>query len=303
MNKRATELLNNLKRIDFSNLNETFNSDVVLYEEDSKLEYEDNDKVYANNCSHRISLKDLLRVIKIIDPLSVTYESTNILTPRLYAENSSQIPQHISIQCLMFNRPDCDDLKKIKDIIQHSAYGKTDYDKMWIGLNKEFDEITTKNVLYILNRRVGGWDGSINRPVIELLCTGGHLPTVWDEKNKCFRTLEFLELLTKECNEELGIDIGQEQFKLLGGFHNKVSNELVVLYCIFVSSKQLFDIIDNSKNNIGENIDGIYLGEFDDVIELYNFNASVFAGGEKARNSNFPTNKKLMKRIKNILSH
>ena len=152
-----------------------------------------------------------------------------------------------------------------------------------------------------MNRRIGGWDGSVERPVIELLCSGGHLPTVWDDQIESFKSLTPTELLIREVGEELGISIASEEIIQLGGFHNRISNELVILCALFVDYDQLIDMIKNSKGNISENIDGIYMGIFEDVMKLYNLNPNFFAGGEKAQSSNFPSNPKLMKKIKKIL--
>ncbi|MCI8347742.1 MAG: hypothetical protein HFJ12_07375 [Bacilli bacterium] len=192
-------------------------------------------------------------------------------------------------------------MKELKKIILSTNYNKTKYDNMWIRYEKDFSSIKENDLLYLMNRRIGGWDGSIERPVIELLCSGGHLPTVWDEQEKSFKTLDPTELLIKEVKEELGISISPEKIVQLGGFHNEVSNELVILCALFVDYNQLIDMINNSKENISENIDGIYMGIFEDVMNLYDLNPNFFAGGEKAKSCNFPSNSKLMKKIEKIL--
>lgn len=296
-NNRATTKLNSLKRIHFEQIDKKYEEDVLLYNENLKLFYE-NDKIYQEDGK---KLKDLLRIIKIINPLTLQYECTNILVPRVFAENHNPIPQHISVQSLFFHKVFQINLEELKRIILSTNYNKTKHDNMWIRYEKDFSSIKENDLIYLMNRRIGGWDGSIERPVIELLCSGGHLPTVWDEQMKSFKTLYPTELLIREVDEELGICISPEKIFHIGGFHNEISNELVILCAIFVDYNQLIDMINNSKGNISENIDGIYMGDFDDVMNLYNLNPSFFAGGEKAKSSNFPSNPRLMKKIKEIL--
>lgn len=297
--KISTNELNSLKRISFEQIETTYESDVLLYENDVDLLY-NNDKIYKWNNDN---LKDLLRIIKIIDPLNLKYENTNILVPRLFAENHTPIPQHISVQSLFFYKLSSDNIEELKKIIHLTNYNKTLYDNMWIGYKRTPESIKENDLIYLMNRRVGGWDGSIDRPVIELLCSGGHLPTVWDEQTGLFRTLSPIELLIREVKEELGIFIPPEKIIKLGGFHNKVSNELVILCALFIDYNQLIEIIKYSKENISENIDGIYMGIFEDVMNLYDLKPNFFAGGEKSKSSNFPSNPELMKRIKSTIDN
>lgn len=296
-NKIATSKLNNLKRISFKNIDKNYEYDVLLYEGNSQLFY-NNDKIYQIDGNN---LKDLLRIIKIKDPLNLQYENTNILVPRVVAESHNPIPQHISVQCLFFHKLSLFHLKEIKEIILSTKYNKTLYDSMWIGHERSLSSIKENDFLYLMNRRIGGWDGSIEKPVIELLCSGGHISTIWDEQTRSFKTLNHIELLVREVSEELRISISPEKIIQLGGFHNEVSNELVILCALFVNYNQLIDIINRSKGNISENTDGIYIGLFQDVMNLYNLHPDYFAGGKKAKNSNFPSNHKLMKKIEKIL--
>lgn len=224
-NKEATAELNNLKRIPLEQINQKHPSDVLLYDKADKLFYNE-DKLSDKNNNN---LKDLLRVIKINASLNLNFEKTNILTPGVYAEKFHPIPQHISVQSLLFHNLSQENLENLKQLISTADYGKTSYDKMWIGLKTTPETIKSNDLIYLMNRRVGGWDGSTQRPVIELLCAGGHLPTVWIEQTKSFKTLEPIELLKREIAEELGISIPSEKVIKLGGFHNKVSNELVIL--------------------------------------------------------------------------
>lgn len=298
-NKNATSKLNDLERITFEQLDESYESDVLLYDKNEKLYYK-NDKVYQQE---NTNLKDLLRIIRIIDPLNLQFEYTNILVPRVYAEKHTPIPQHISVQSLFFHSLSKDNVEELKNTILTTKYNKTSYDDMWVGYEKSPSAIKENDLIYLMNRRVGGWDGSIERPVIELLCSGGHLPTVWNEQVESFETLNPIDLFVREVKEELGIAIPTEKIIKLGGFHNTASNELVILCALFVDYNQLKEIIKYSKTNISENIDGIYMGFFEDVMKLYDSNPNFFAGGEKAKASNFPSNYKLMKKIKSTINN
>lgn len=293
----ASKKLNELKKISFEQINEYYDEDVLLYMENKTLKYK-NDMVYNEEDKN---LKDLLRVIHITEPLSLKYQETKVLVPRVFAESHNPIPQHISVQCLVFHKLNKENIEELKNIIQELKYNKTDYDNAWIGEKQNLNNLKENDILYIMNRRVGGWDGSLDRPVIELLCAGGHLPTIWNEKENQFETLQPIQLLQKEFNEELGLDVSTGQFLSIGGFHNEVSNELVILNALFIDFEQLKHIVHFSKENYQENIDGIYLGIFEEVMKLYNKNPNIFAGGEKAKPSNFPSNDVLMKKIRNIL--
>ncbi len=299
MNKLATNYLNNLKHISFNELGKDYQEFVLLFNND--LIYEDNNKLSIINSNKKVNLKDLLRVIKIINPIECLYEDTNVLIPRTYAEAHNPIPNHISVQCLMFGNLKDIDIDELKRILNSITYNKTSYDNIWIGKDKTIDNLTQGDILYLMNRRVGGWDGSVDRPVIELLCAGGHLPTIWNDTKRTFETMDVEDLLIQEIEEEIKILVHKNQLIKLGGFHNKVSNELVIVYGMFVTNNQLFNIIDLSKGNLSENIDGIYLGEFSDVMNLYRDNSSIFAGGTEASKTNFPNDKILMKRINEIL--
>lgn len=293
----ASKKLNELKKISFKQIEENFTEDVLLYTENKMLKYK-NDRVYneEDKC-----LKDLLRVIHITEPLSLKYQETKILVPRVFAESHNPIPQHISVQCLVFHKLKKENIEELRNIAQEINYNKTDYDNIWVGKKQDLSDLKENDILYIMNRRIGGWDGALNRPVIELLCAGGHLSTIWNVTKGRFETLQPIELLQREFNEELGLNVSTEQFISVGGFHNALSNELVILNALFIDFKQLKDVIHFSKNNYQENIDGVYLGIFEEAMKLYNENPTNFAGGEKAKLSNFPSNDVLLKKIRNIL--
>lgn len=55
------------------------------------------------------------------------------------------------------------------------------------------------------------------------------------------------------------------------------------------------------KKNIEEDLAGIYIGYFDEIISMYLEDASSFAGGNKAKPSNFPSQNVLMEKVKTYL--
>jgi len=244
--------------------------------------------------------KDLLRIITIKDALNGIFEYTSTYSPRTYAESIENIPTHLTVQGLIFCRPSEKIVKIIKQISDEYTYEKTEYDKFYVSEN--IDLLTENNILIIMNRRVGGWDGSLDRPVIELLGAGGHVPTIFDTAQESFITLTPNETILKEAEEEIGITLTEEDIELLGGFHNKVSSELVLLYGIFVNEDDLLKLQEKAFGNIEENIDGLYIGEFNEVMARYKNDATPFAGGEKAKPSNFPSQEELMSRIKKMLA-
>lgn len=297
MEVEATKTLNQMQRITEKEVDGTFFKQVLFYPGDNPLFYK-NDKIYNQRAE---SLKDLLQVIKIQDAYFLQYEKTNILVPRVYAESQENIPEHISVQCLFFHKFQEENRDSFSAILQNTKYGKTSYDSLWIGNENFISSFTSNTILYIMNRRVGGWDGSLNRPVIELLCSGGHLPTVWNPLTKQFESLAFEDLLSREIQEELGLLIDTNRILRLGGFHNLKTNELVVLCALFVSFQELSKMLSFSMENTKENINGIYIGDFEEVMQLYKEHPEYFAGGEEAYSSNFSNQPKLMRKIRTIL--
>lgn len=297
MDKTATSALNRMQRISLEEINNVFSKEVLLYVEGMPLFYK-NGKIYTQYAEN---LKDLLQVIKIKDAYFLQYDKTNVFTPRTYAEAQSNIPQHISVQCLFFHQLQEENRDSFSSLVSNTHYGKTDYDSMWIGNLETLSSLSSHSILYLMNRQVGGWDGSLERPVIELLCSGGHLPALWNSKTKRFETLSFEDLLSKEIQEELGLKIDTNRILRLGGFHNKKTNELVVLCALFVSYPELLKMISFSKENTQENIQGIYVGDFAEVMCLYQNHPEYFAGGKEASFSNFSSELRLMRKIRTIL--
>jgi hypothetical protein len=289
-----------LKRI--ANISEAVHSnyDYLLLPSNINIEYfQDSRLVKTDGLGILDKKKDLIEIIEIIDPLNACYSGKRIFSPRVYLESLVNIPLHITVQGIFFTKPSLEDIPDIHKISNMYNYGKTLYDKFWIG-SKNISSITPKDYLIIMNRRVGGWDGSLVRPVIELLGAGGHIPSVFDGTK--FISLTPEETIKKEIYEELKLLDDSYEMKKLGGFYNSVTSELVILYGIILPFSLLLEIQNNSYGNICENIDGLYLGEFNNVIEIYLSNADPFAGGEKSKFTNFPSNKELMNKIHAILS-
>ena len=286
---------NDLERIKLTSLRERDNGegDYLLNLSGKELYYHEEMVYEGKKC-----LKDLLRIIDIKNAEDVLYQEYNLLVPRVYAEGLKPILPHRSCQCIMLYRITNDSLNIIRNYIDNTLYGKTEYDKPWIGKIDSYNNLKEGDMIYIMNRRVGGWDGSKDRPVIELLSAGGHIPSIYNLETGVFETMDEISLLRKEILEEMKIDISEKDISILGGFHNKISNELVTLGITELSQEQLREVLDKAKGNISENIDGVYLGIFEEVIKIYQNNPSWFAGGEASLDSNFTSNEKLVKKIK-----
>jgi hypothetical protein len=241
--------------------------------------------------------KDLLTHIIITDPLNVDYVKTNILMPRTYAESLNPIPHHVSIQSIVLSRVVEEGIDKVQNLIDHTDYHKTAYDKIWVEDTNPRKVLKLGEVVIIMNRRTGGWDGSPQRPVIELLGGGGHLPTVWDKDKRNYCQMDPIVSIIKEFKEELKYPLSPNGVDIIGGFHNFISNEMVILCCVFVPFHKIVDLQRGALNNTEQNTDGIYLGTLKRVLSLYSENAESYAGGEKAKTTNFPSHPELLNRI------
>jgi hypothetical protein len=72
---------------------------------------------------------------------------------------------------------------------------------------------------------------------------------------------------------------------------------MVILCCVFVPFHKIVDLQRGALNNTEQNTDGIYLGTLKRVLSLYSENAESYAGGEKAKTTNFPSHPELLNRI------
>ena len=272
---------------------------VFLFNKNASFEYLDDDIVLTNGLGEKWDKKtrDLIRIIKIKDPLNIKYEKTNILTPLMFAESSTDIPWHFNTQGMLFTRVSKNTLKWIKSEIKKDRYGKHEFDKFWLPFCKDIEQVKPGEVLCVFNRRISGWDGSYDRPVIELLGAGGHVPTMWNRKDKCFYELDIKKNFQKEFSEELGGKIDKDGIVIFGGYQNDATHELVALCGIELKDSQLKSLQDYAIQNIDDNTQGIYLGTFDETMDYYRKNPTPFAGGDKAAPYNFPNRLELMKKV------
>ncbi len=290
INESATYYLNNLSKS--CNMNEPH----ILCPPQAQFLYSNDDKLYMKIAKGPfIYQKELIEIIEIKDALLGKYEKTGVFSPRVFAESQNSIPLHLSTQCIIVAEIKNDFDLAILDAMIDNKYYKGEYDSVWVTKK----EIHIGQKILVMSRRVGGWDGSPEQPVIELLGAGGHVPCLWN--GKVFSAIDAVENLQKEFSEELKFNITNSSFVYLGGFHNKVSNELVLLYCAFLNISDLPSIQNSALNNTKENINGIYLGDFDEIINMYLYDATHFAGGEEAKKSNFPSQTTLMSRIRSII--
>lgn len=303
INKSASNALNLLNRVKIPNKNIVGSEpDVLLLPDNVEILYMENNLLKTSGLGSKLDQKnkDLLRMITI-DESSLDYTESVTLMPRTLAESMLEIPAHISVQALFFTIITKESLKLIKKINHSSDYSKTSYDQLWLPGNKRIEDISIGDILYITNRRIGGWDGSPERPVIELLGAGGHLPALWSPSSKSFVTMDIEENLVKEIREEFGLPVNVNSLKKLGRFHNKLSNELVFVFGVFINADILEDLFLYTINNQKENISGIYLGEFSNVIALYKEKPEFFAGGIAGAKTNFTASPSLMQNIQNFI--
>lgn len=300
INLKANQYLHAIPQISY--LAETVKygeEDVLLFDSNASFIYREDDLIQTNGLGEKWDkkLRDLIRVINIVDAYNIIYEKTNILTPLMYAEISEYIPWHLNTQSILFTKISEETLKWIKQENNKVDYGLHEFDKFWLPFCRDINEIKAGDVLCVFNRRVGGWDGSHEKPVIELLGAGGHVPTIWDSDNEGFRELEIKENFQKEFKEELGGKIEKKDIVVFGGYQNDATHELVVLCGIEIEDKVLKTMQEYAIQNIDEDTKGIYLGTFKDTIQYYCKNPNPFAGGAKAAPYNFPNQNDLMEKV------
>jgi hypothetical protein len=245
--------------------------------------------------------KDLIEIVLVEDAFAARFIGTGVLTPRTYAESLEQIPLHVTTQSILLTIPNNNTINEISAMNKKYNYNATFYDNLWIGGDFP-DHLSQDDVLMILNRRVGGWDGSMERPVIELLGAGGHVPVIWDAERGSLRTLDPKTTLEKEIGEEIGLSNDEFTLHFIGGFINSLTSELVIIYAAIINWDNVCSIQDAAYGNIDENINGIYIGKYRDVMNMYNGDAAPFAGGNAAKTTNFPSNPRIIAEIEKILS-
>ncbi len=300
----ANTYLHNLSRVTKLESSKNTDQDVFFFCDGCDFYFREDNLIQIQGLGDKFDkkAKDLIRVIEIVNPLQIKYKKTNILTPLIYAESLSFVPWHLNTQGILFVKATLDILQWIKNENQKNIYGKHPFDQLWLPFCKNIEKVYAGDVLCIFNRRVAGWDGSHERPVIELLGVGGHVPTVWDKKRACFRELTIKENFQKEFREELGNDIQQQNIIVFGGYQNDLTHELVVLCGIEVRGEELMSMQKYAYQNIDDNTAGIYLGTFQETIEYYRKNPEPFAGGSKAAPYNFPNRVELMEKLLNTIN-
>lgn len=300
--KEATEYVNSLPRITDMDDASLYSGDVLLLPSDVEINVLTNSNVVLSGLdkSKDSKAKDLLRVIRVIDALNLEYVETNVLVPSLYAHSLDIKPWHITTQAFLTTKYTdvlgkfIDDEKKNR----RDYYGKHPMDYFWLPCSKSTSELHTNDVICIFNRRISGWDGSLDRPVIELLGAGGHLQSVWKPQKKQFVSRSVISNLQKEFSEEIGIKLTAKDVNIIGGFINSKTYELVILANIMISPELVPHIQEYAIGNFDEDTDGIYLGSFEETMSSYMIDASFFAGGNATAKTNFPYNEDIMSRFR-----
>lgn len=306
MIEEATQYLKGLKRVKSVEEGMQYSEDVLLLPDNIDVVVDDNCNIrtIGFDKSKDIKAKDLLRVIEVKDAKSMQYRETNVLAPSVYVHSLQEKPWHITTQGFLVTRIS----EKTKEFIMEEKqrlknyYGKHELDCFWLPCSKLLSDVKNEELVCIFNRRISGWDGSIDRPVVELLGAGGHLQTIWDDKNKCFRCRSFESNLMKEFDEEIGLEIKDEDIRCIGGFVNDKTQELVIFSCIFIDETDIPGIQKYALNNLAEDTDGIYLGTFLETMHYYRKNPEYFAGGVKAAKTNFPNNDYIIGKICELYS-
>lgn len=297
----ATEYLKNLKRVPSVSEGEKYHEDVLLLPEtiDFIVDNNSNIQTIGFDKSKDIKARDLLRIISIEDANRLKFQETNILSPSVYVHSLQDKPWHITTQGFLVTRIGSKTKKYLKSesLRLNNHYGKHSMDSLWLPCSIPLDLVRPTDLICIFNRRISGWDGSIDRPVIELLGAGGHLQAIWSDALNAFINRTFEENLIKEFNEEIGLNITEDDIHCIGGFKNSKTHELVVFSCIYIDENKIPDIQKYALNNYEEDTDGIYLGTFVETINYYKKDPSFFAGGKEAAKTNFPNNDFIINKI------
>ena len=305
-NKEATEYIRGLDRISSVEEGKMYAEDVLLLPKhvDIIVDQNSNIRTIGLEKSRDIKAKDLLRIIHIEDAQNLKYTETNVLSPSVYVHSLTEKPWHITTQGFLITHITSETKRYIESEKDKTAdhYGKHELDRFWLPCSKPLESVTDDDLVCVFNRRVSGWDGSMERPVIELLGAGGHLQAIWDDNKKCFSNRSFGNNLKKEFGEEIGLEISDKDIQLIGGFRNDKTQELVVFSCIYINEYKLPDIQRFALNNVAEDTDGIYLGTFTETMKYYKKDPSLFAGGTKAAKTNFPNNEYIIKKICELFS-
>lgn len=294
----AEKYLRSLPRIEKMEEAKNYGGDVFLLPSQIEFTVIEGDLVKTKGLGEKWDNRtlDLIRTINLMDALNIRFEYTNVLTPLAYAESIQEKPLHITTQSILFTKISSMGLKWIAEENKCKKYGRHEFDEFWLSFSRPLQCVKAGDILCIFNRRVNGWDGSHERPVIELLGAGGHLPIVWDDYGAKFEPLSIEENLQKEFEEELDIKLEKDNIVIFGGFPNPVTHELVILCGVKIDDCLLPEVQNYAQKNIDVDTEGIYMGTFEEVIEFYRKNPAPFAGGIKNAPYNFPNRSELMAR-------
>ncbi len=303
IDQSATMYINSLPRIQSVRQKEQYCGDVLLLPLEAVVRIDNaSNALLSGVCDLNDSkAKDILRIIELHNADNLQYTETAILSPSIYVHSLTDKPWHITTQCIIITHLSQNgaDWVMAEDERMRIHYGKHEMDHFWLPCSRVLHQITETDPIYVLNRRISGWDGSTDRPVVELLGAGGHLQAVWNGETFVSRDLK--DNLKKEFAEEVGLDIDKDDIQCVGGFANNKTHELVVLFCTFINELQLPKMQQHALKNLEEDTDGLYLGVFEDVIKQYKKNPQFFAGGYNAAPTNFPNNDQLMKKCFSML--
>ena len=192
----GADKLKSLTRIESFEESQRYKEDVFLLPQTVRYEFSEDNLFYLKGISEKWDKKriDLIRVIQVSDALNIKYQCTNVLTPLAYAESRKDILWHLNTQGVFVSKiVHGEILQWIKSESRKKIYGKHEFDRFWLPFNESIEQLQMGDVICVFNRRVAGWDGSMDRPVIELLGAGGHLPVVFDKDLNDFRMLSVIE--------------------------------------------------------------------------------------------------------------
>lgn len=295
----AYDAILRMPRISNFNEHSKYEGDVFLLPENIDFDVYKDSQIKTYGLGKRDKkVRDLVRILdRVDDALNLKYTYTNVLTPLMYAEDQKDILWHITTQGILYTRVTDNIISWISKTNSLSQYGMHDMDRLWLPCNQPLETLKDGDVIGIFNRRVAGWDGSHDRPVIELLGAGGHLPTIYDSINNRFGELSVVENMNKEASEELGTSISSESLTVFGGYINSVTHELVILVGVEVECNLLPIMQEYAFKNLDEDTKGIYLGRITDVMNDYREHPEPYAGGAKTALTNFPNQDKLMEKV------
>ncbi len=304
-NESATQALNRLERIEvWDGRKVTSDATKLLFSKETEIQYTRDDTIIyqENGVDGKLDHSELVSVIKINDALNIAYEEMGVISVRSYLKKLSPKPITVTVQALALSDVTIAGREMLLDLIAKTKYSDKPHDKIWVEENPPEEALEVGEVLLVMNRRVGGWSGSLEDPRIELLLGGGTMPTIWNSEEMQFKQMTPTEVIIKEFEEEVKFSLSEDDIEIVGGFYNEVSNQLVILCVVFIKCADIPDIQKGALNNVEEKVDGIYLGRLENVIQNYLKDPTNFAGGKKAMPTNFPSQPDLVARLKDKIN-